>query len=147
MTASPELSVQLYTLREALAEDADRTLGELAELGFTQVEPIGLPQTAESLKPSLTRYGLTAPTAHGKFLEADQDAAFSAARDLGIQTLIHYPIPPHRQAAYATLGFAPDAFPIASAMADEVLSLPIGPHLSDAAQDRVIDALLTPGLL
>ena len=31
MTASPELSVQLYTLREALAADADKTLGELAE--------------------------------------------------------------------------------------------------------------------
>ena len=88
MTASPELSVQLYTLREALADDTDRTLGELAELGFRQVEPFGLPQTAESLKPSLARYGLTAPTAHGKFMEADQEAAFSAARDLGIETLI-----------------------------------------------------------
>ena len=88
MPESAELSVQLYTLREAMAADPDRTLGELAELGFRLVEPYGLPQTAESLKPGLDRYGLTAPTAHGKFLEADQEAAFSAARDLGIQTLI-----------------------------------------------------------
>ena len=96
MTASPELSVQLYTLREALAADADRTLGELAELGFRQVEPFGLPQTAESVKPGLARYGLTAPTAHGKFLEADQEAAFSAAADLGIQTLIQPSVDPAR---------------------------------------------------
>ncbi len=59
----------------------------------------------------------------------------------GIGTLIHYPIPPHRQAAYAHLGFAADAFPLASRIADEVLSLPIGPHLTDDQQSRVIDAV------
>ena len=64
----------------------------------------------------------------------------SLQRD-GIGTMIHYPIPPHRQAAYASLGFAPDAFPIANAIADEVLSLPMGPHLTDEQQDRVIDAV------
>lgn len=47
----------------------------------------------------------------------------------GIGTLIHYPIPPHRQQAYAHAGFAADAFSLASTMADEVLSLPIGPHM------------------
>ena len=34
-----ELSVQLYTVREALAQDFDGTLGKLASFGFTQVEP------------------------------------------------------------------------------------------------------------
>ncbi len=52
----------------------------------------------------------------------------------GIGTLIHYPIPPHRQQAYARAGFATDNFPIASRIADTVLSLPMGPHL---AQDDV----------
>jgi dTDP-4-amino-4,6-dideoxygalactose transaminase len=46
-----------------------------------------------------------------------------------VGSLIHYPIPPHRQAAYAEMKFTPDAFPIANAMADEVLSLPMGPQL------------------
>jgi sugar phosphate isomerase/epimerase len=86
--STPELSVQLYTLREALAADADRTLAELADLGFRQVEPFGLPDSAASLKPSLDRLGLTAPTAHGKFLDADQDEVFAATRDLGVQVLI-----------------------------------------------------------
>ena len=39
-------------------------------------------------------------------------------------------------------GYEPGDFPIAEAMADEVLSLPIGPHLSFEDQDRVIAALL-----
>lgn len=50
----------------------------------------------------------------------------------GVGTLIHYPIAPHQQAAYASAGYAASAFPLASAMANEVLSLPIGPHLAAA---------------
>jgi len=62
--------------------------------------------------------------------------------DAGVASLIHYPIPPHMQQAYAQAGWPADAFPLASLMADEVLSLPIGPHfaVSDAAQ--VIAALV-----
>lgn len=60
--------------------------------------------------------------------------------DAGIGTLIHYPIPPHRQQAYADLGCAPDALPIASRMANEVLSLPMGPHLPLAQVQRVVVA-------
>jgi dTDP-4-amino-4,6-dideoxygalactose transaminase len=54
-------------------------------------------------------------------------ARLSAA---GIGTLIHYPIAPHMQAAYADLGLAADALPLARQLAGEVLSLPIGPQMS-----------------
>ena len=60
----------------------------------------------------------------------------------GIETLIHYPIPPHRQAAYADLEIHPDALPLASAMAEEVLSLPLGPHLPPDQQRMVVEAVL-----
>ena len=107
MTASAELSVQLYTLREALAADTDRTLGELAELGFRLVEPYGVPQTAASLQPALARYDLSAPTAHGGFLGADQDQVFTATRDLGVQTLIQPSVDPARwQDAAGVTGIA-----------------------------------------
>jgi sugar phosphate isomerase/epimerase len=97
MTAStPELSVQLYTLREALAADAEQTLGELAELGFRLVEPFGLPESGGALRPMLDRHGLTAPTAHGKFLGTDLDEAFAAARDLGVRTLVQPIVDPAR---------------------------------------------------
>jgi dTDP-4-amino-4,6-dideoxygalactose transaminase len=54
----------------------------------------------------------------------------------GIGTLIHYPIPPHRQRAYSQAGWGLGAFPLAEQMANEVLSLPMGPDLSldEAAQ-------------
>ncbi len=62
-------------------------------------------------------------------------------QEAGVHTLIHYPIPPHRQVAYSNGGFAPEAFPIASGIADEVLSLPIGPNLAMDDVARVIRAV------
>ena len=69
-----------------------------------------------------------------------RDAVQSRLSEAGIGSLIHYPIPPHRQAAYAGAGFAADAFPIASRMADEVLSLPIGPQQTAEQMQAVITA-------
>ncbi|CAJ0681148.1 dTDP-3-amino-3,4,6-trideoxy-alpha-D-glucose transaminase [Ralstonia mannitolilytica] len=59
-----------------------------------------------------------------------------------VATLIHYPIPPHKQQAYAHVDWAPNAFPLASRMADEVLSLPMGPHLKVEQVQQVVTALL-----
>jgi len=59
----------------------------------------------------------------------------------GIGTLIHYPIPPHHQNAYADFGFPSDAFPIAREIAAEALSLPLGPHLTPLQQDAVVEAV------
>lgn len=47
----------------------------------------------------------------------------------GVGTIIHYPIPPHLQTAYTHLGYGRGAFPIAERLADQVLSLPMGPHV------------------
>lgn len=65
-----------------------------------------------------------------------RDAIQRVLTEAGIGTLIHYPIPPHRQQACANLGYPAGAFPIAKRLADEVLSLPMGPHLrlQDAQQ-------------
>ena len=59
----------------------------------------------------------------------------------GINTLVHYPIPPHRQQAYASLGLCEGSLQIAEAIHREVLSLPMGPHLTEAQQDLVIEAV------
>lgn len=72
---------------------------------------------------------------------SNRDALAERLKQAGVDTLIHYPLPPHRQAAYADAGFAGDAFPIASQMADEVLSLPMGPHLDDEGVETVIQAV------
>lgn len=65
-------------------------------------------------------------------------AKLSAA---GIETLVHYPIPPHLQKAYADMGYSQGAFPIAEDMAATLLSLPIGPEMRDDQIDKVIAAL------
>ncbi|MBL8300106.1 MAG: DegT/DnrJ/EryC1/StrS family aminotransferase [Rhodanobacteraceae bacterium] len=59
----------------------------------------------------------------------------------GIGSLIHYPIPPHLQQAYARAGFAAGDLPIAERLAARVLSLPMGPQLESAALGAVIAAL------
>ena len=60
----------------------------------------------------------------------------------GIQTMIHYPIPPHKQQAYINHGASEKELLLASRLADEVLSLAIGPHLSDEHTQSVKDALV-----
>lgn len=59
----------------------------------------------------------------------------------GIDTLIHYPVPPHLSGAYADLGMQKDTFPIASTIASTELSLPMGPHLSSDEAIYVVDAI------
>ena len=49
----------------------------------------------------------------------------------GIGTLIHYPVPPHRQPAYAALGLPAGRFPIAEALAATCLSLPLWPGMTE----------------
>lgn len=59
----------------------------------------------------------------------------------GIETLIHYPVPPHRQPAFAGTPLADLHLPAADLLAREVLSLPMGPHLAQHQQERVIEAV------
>ncbi len=59
----------------------------------------------------------------------------------GIDTIIHYPIPPHLQEAYADLGFKKGAFPIAEEIADTCLSLPLWPGLTREQVQYVCDAI------
>lgn len=61
---------------------------------------------------------------------------------VGIGTLIHYPIPPHLQEAYCDLGYGAGDFPLSEKLADEVLSLPIGPHITQEQLDNVIAELV-----
>jgi dTDP-4-amino-4,6-dideoxygalactose transaminase len=70
----------------------------------------------------------------------DQVQKFLAS--VGVGTLIHYPIPPHQQAAYKVQGWSRGAFPIAERIANEVLSLPMGPHISAADTEQVCETLL-----
>ena len=70
-----------------------------------------------------------------------RDALQKRLTEFGVGTLIHYPIPPHMQAAYLGQGIAPDALPTARQLADEVVSLPIGPQLDLSHVGQICSAI------
>ena len=72
---------------------------------------------------------------------AERERIVAALAAAGIGSIVHYPVPPHLQPAYASLGFAPGAFPIAEAIHREVFSLPIGPTMTLEDAATVVAAL------
>lgn len=59
----------------------------------------------------------------------------------GIGTVIHYPVPPHLQSAYSELNYIRGSLPVAEIIHEQVLSLPIGPHLGSANAISVCNAV------
>jgi dTDP-4-amino-4,6-dideoxygalactose transaminase len=70
-----------------------------------------------------------------------RDALQAHLHERGVRTQIHYPIPPHLQRAYADLNIPSGALPVSEAIHREVLSLPIGPHMSDSQVEYVVEAV------
>lgn len=70
-----------------------------------------------------------------------RDDLIEYLKERGIDTIIHYPIPPHLSEAYAYLGIPKGAFPIAEHYADTVLSIPMFNGMTGEEQERVIAAL------
>jgi len=71
----------------------------------------------------------------------DRDAICDAMKEKGVSVLIHYPIPIHLQEAYADLEYKKGDFPVSEKVADEILSLPIFPHISKEQIDHVCASL------
>jgi dTDP-4-amino-4,6-dideoxygalactose transaminase len=59
----------------------------------------------------------------------------------GVGTLIHYPVPPHLQKAYAELNFKKGAFPIAEEIADTCLSIPLWPGMKEEESAWVVETI------
>ena len=69
----------------------------------------------------------------------ERDALQEHLLNNGVQTLIHYPIPPHKQQAYPTWNSL--SFPLTEEIHQQVLSLPIGPTLELADAYKIVDAI------
>ncbi len=72
---------------------------------------------------------------------AGRERFIAALKDAGVPTAVHYPVPLHRQPAFAALGLGEGAFPVSEAAAARVVSLPMHPFLDEATQDRVVAAV------
>lgn len=116
----------LTTWNERRARIAARYSAEIAD------PAIVLPHVVESARSAWHLYCIRHP---------HRDALRERLAAAGVETLIHYPIPPHLQRAYARMGHTRGSFPIAEAMADTLLSLPIGPAMREDQVDQVIAAL------
>jgi dTDP-4-amino-4,6-dideoxygalactose transaminase/acetyltransferase-like isoleucine patch superfamily enzyme len=68
---------------------------------------------------------------------AERDALIEHLKQAGVGTGIHYPIPLHRQKAYAAMDYAEGAFPVTERAAAEIVSLPMFPQLTAVQQARV----------
>jgi len=105
---------------------AERYRRELADTGVT------LPTVRDGAEPSWHLFAIRSERRDA--LRGHLDAA-------GVQTLIHYPIPPHRQGAYAGEAVSKADLQVTDRIAESVLSLPIGPHLDQDAVGRVIESV------
>jgi dTDP-4-amino-4,6-dideoxygalactose transaminase len=140
------LSVKLRHLDEwngRRARVAARYLAELAGAG------VGLPTVAAGAVPSW----------HLFVVRSDRrDALGAHLAGRGVGTLVHYPIPPYRQPAYAgmqtagmqtagmqTAGMQTTTLPVTDAIHREVLSLPMGPHLDESQVEEVVEAVWSFG--
>ncbi len=72
---------------------------------------------------------------------ADRDRVVAELNAAGIGAGIHYPVPVHLTPAFEHLGYRRGAFPHAEAAADRILSLPIYPQITEAAQETVVNSL------
>ncbi len=70
-----------------------------------------------------------------------RDEVLHALHQDGVGAGVHYPVPIHRQPAFAGLGHAKGTFPVTEASAGEILSLPLFPGITAAQQERVVDSL------
>ena len=73
----------------------------------------------------------------------DRDRVLKELHAAGIGAGIHYPVPIHLTPAFAGLGYAPGAFPVAERTAQELLSLPLFPEITAEQQERVATALMS----
>lgn len=94
-----QVAVQMYTLRQAAAEDLDGTLWRLADIGYKLVEFAGIYDNApEDVAAMLDRHGMRAPAAHIPWQRFDEDfdGVIAEATAIGYEWVI-VPITPKRE--------------------------------------------------
>lgn len=136
----PQLSVQLYTVREAMQDDLPGTIARIAEIGFDQVEPYNFP-AFPGLGAALKASSLTAPTTHAHFVGIPDDelvALFEAAKELGISRVIDPHVPAERWQDAASVAEVAGQLNAAAAVAAQH-GVSIGYHNHAHELESIID--------
>lgn len=126
--------IQAAALRVKLAHldawnDRRRRIAGRYAHGLGGITSVGLPSVMPGADPVWHLYVITSER---------RDELAEHLRSRGVETLIHYPVPANLQAAYRSEGWR---LPVTEALAARVLSLPMGPHLTDEQCSQVVDAI------
>jgi dTDP-4-amino-4,6-dideoxygalactose transaminase len=124
------LNVKLKKLNEWTGQR--QQIAEWYNEALTDVEGIIFPKIAEGATHVYHLYVIQTNK---------RDELQKYLNDHKIGSLIHYPIPPHLQGAYKNLGYKKGDFPIAEEIADNCLSLPIWPGMTNEEVQFVVDKI------
>ena len=127
-----EIQAAILSIKLKKLDEWNRHRKALAERYFTLLDPnkVKLPALSKNDDPVWHLFIIRHP-------HRDKLQAF--LQQHGIASLIHYPVPPHQQPAYAEMKQV--SLPISEQIHGEVLSLPIGPHMTFACLDKVTSAV------
>ena len=121
---APELAVQLYTIREALRDDAPAALARLASIGYRDVELFDMVGFGKPLADAVAAAGLRAVSAHQPVAGKDVEAVCAAAADFGVKLVIDPWIDPERWTTVDDIaGVARDLAAAATIAADHGITI------------------------
>ncbi len=118
------------------------------KLPYLEAETIRRQQIAQAYRSGITNPLVTLPNVINELAHVwhlfvvrceEREALQAYLAEQGVQTLIHYPIPPHKQQAYQQ--YAEMHLPLTEQIHQQVLSIPLDPTMSDAAVKQVIAAM------
>ena len=112
-----------------------RTIAKLYADELGAIDDLALPAVPEWAEPVWHLFVVRHP---------DRQSLQRRLEAAGISTLIHYPVPPHLSEAYSEMKYDAKALPRTGALAREVLSLPMGPHLTHEQAREVVRAVSAP---
>ncbi len=129
-----ELHAALLRVRLRYLDEWNARRARIAEMYLTELSETALllPAVADGAEPVWHLFVVRS---------REREKLQSYLKSAGVSTLVHYPVPPHLQEAYVEMGLAEGAHPITEAIHREVLSLPMGPHLSSEDAARVVEAV------
>jgi dTDP-4-amino-4,6-dideoxygalactose transaminase len=113
-----------------------RTVAAAYAKGLADLPGIGLPTESSTGVPVYHQWTFCVPpSANGN---SQRDALQAALQAEGIMSRVYYPIPLHRQGMHQDLGYPAGSFPVAERLAEQVLSLPMFPELTEQETARVV---------
>jgi len=129
-----ELQAAFLRIKLSKLDEWNERRSEIAFMYIDRLRDVGiiLPEVVRGLKSSWHLFVIR---------HADRDKLMRYLERMDIGTLIHYPVPPHLSDAYKSLCRGRYDLPIAESLAKSVLSIPIGPHISTAEVDKIIDSI------